>query len=706
MELFTMFSRGLVLLSLIFAMTGPGPVLPAAPPVKPFSSFIPFMTTQMTYSELGPTGGEVTAFIINPLDSQEMYAGTFGGGVFKSTDGGATWQKSNSGLIDLYIQSMAIDPKNPSTVYAGMYKYGVYKSTDSGLNWSPTGPGLNQDAVVYDLQVDPQNPNILYAGTRSWTLVFTYQPPWGGGVFKSIDGGNSWTVQNNGLTEDWVYSLVVDPTNPATIYAASHSQGVFKSVDSAATWKAMNNGLSDLAGRSIVVDSLHPQTVYFGAWHTGGVYKTSNGGTSWSQISNGLGGAKIYKLFIDPVDPTNVYAATYLTGLYKTTNSGSGWNLAGYGADFITSIGVDPNNHDRVFAGTAGAGLFSSSDGAATWKSSSSGLTASLVNYVAANADYLFVGLDGGGMFRSRDSGVTWLATSEFEHFPVNTIVVNPSNSKVVYAATSRQGVLKTTDGGNTWSTVNNGLAAATNAATSRLVPGPLAPQDILQALQEEERPSLGNEAGVFLSATISYSILTLAFDWRNPANVYLGTNTGGVIKSSNSGSSWASSGLSGMAVYTLAVDPVNSQTVYAGTDGSAGALWKSMNGGQTWNGSNSGIQNLTVSAVVIDQANANDLYAATSDGVYYSSDGGSGWQLIGFSGATVYSLALTPQGLFAGTDRGLRLTHDGGDHWLEYSSGTPAMQVNSMMQTSANGKILFAATNGQGLVVFPGNPN
>ena len=706
MELFTMFSRGLVLLSLIFAMTGPGPVLPAAPPVKPFSSFIPFMTTQMTYSELGPTGGEVTAFIINPLNSQEMYAGTFGGGVFKSTDGGATWQNSSSGLIDLYIQSMAIDPKNPDTVYAGMYKYGVYKSTDGGLTWSATGPGLNQDAIVYDLQVDPQTPDILYAGTRRWTLVFTWQPPWGGGVYKSIDGGDSWTVQNNGLTEDWVYSLAIDPTNPATIYAASHSQGVFKSVDSAATWKAMNNGLSDLAGRSIMVDSLHPQTVYFGTWHTGGVYKTSNGGTSWQQISSGLGGAKIYKLLIDPVDPTTVYAATYLTGLYKTTNSGSGWKLVGYGADFITSVGVDPKNHARVFAGTAGAGLFSSGDGAATWKSSSRGLTASFVNSVTQNSDYLFVGLDGGGLYRSKDSGATWLVTAEFAHFPVNTIVVNPGNSKVVYAATVRQGVLKTTDGGSTWYSVNNGLAAAANAAGSGLAPRPSTPMDIMQAVQEEESPSTGNETGILLPATISYSILTLAFDWRNPANVYLGTNTSGVIKSINSGGSWGPSGLSGKAVYTLAVDPVNTQTVYAGTDGSSGSLWKSADGGQNWNTSNNGIQNLTVNAVVIDQANSNHLYAATSNGVYYSSNGGSGWQQIGFSGATVYSLALGTQGLFAGTDIGLRLTRDGGAHWFEISSGTPAVQVNSILQTSANGKILFAGTHGQSLIVFPGNLN
>jgi photosystem II stability/assembly factor-like uncharacterized protein len=466
----------------------------------------------------------------------------------------------------------------------------------------------------------------------------------------------------------------------------------------------MNGGLSDKAGRSIVVDPLHPQIVYFGTWHTGGVYRTSNGGTSWQQISSGLGGAKIYKLLVDPVAPTTVYAATYLTGLFKTTTSGSSWKLVGYGADFITSMGVDPNNHARVFAGTAGAGIFGSSDGTATWKSANTGLTASLVNSVTRNSDYLFVGLDGGGLFRSKDGGATWLSTGEFAHYPVTTVVVNPGNAKVVYAATVRQGVLKSTDGGSTWSTVNNGLAPAVSAVATARAAGPSAPFDIIQTVQEEESPQPGSE--LISPETISYSILTLAFDWKNPANVYLGTNTSGVLKSSNSGGLWSASGLSGKAVYTLVVDPNTTQTIYAGTDGSSGALWKSPDGGQTWNSSNSGIQNLTVNALLIDPVTTSHLYAATSNGVYYSSNGGGSWQLIGFSGAIVYSLALTSQGLFAGTDRGLRATRDNGVHWYEYTSGIPAMQGDSLLQSNVNGKILFIGTHGQSLVVMPGNPN
>jgi photosystem II stability/assembly factor-like uncharacterized protein len=699
MSPFSIFYRWLALVSLVLALTGPvNPDGPAAPPDEPYHAFLPHLSSQAAFAKLGPVGGSVTALVIDPLNSQIMYAGTFGGGVYKSVDGGKTWQDSSSGLIDLYIQSMAIDPKNPDTVYAGMYRFGVYKSTDGGLNWYSTGPGLNAFPIVYDLQVDPQNPDILYAGTRGWTPVFTWAPPWGGGVFKSVNGGDTWTIQNNGLTEDWVYSLAIDPTNPQIVYAAAHSMGVFKSTDGAATWKAMSKGISDLAGRAIVVDPKNPLNVYYGAWHTGGVFKTTNGGSSWGVVSSGLSGAKIYKLLIDPVNPTILYAATYLTGLFKSTNSASGWSLAAYGSDFIASMAVDPANHARVFAGTAGAGLFSSSDTGKTWGASSQGLLASLIDSLAQNSTYLFAGLDGGGLYRSKDGGATWLATSELGHQSVKSIVVNPANPGVVYATTSANGVYKSTDGGATWQTKNSGLAVASLAPASVSGAVPSGPLDLFQAVQQEDG------AGELAPDAISYSILTLAFDFSNPANVYLGTSTSGVIKSVNSGVSWAASGLAGLAVYSLAVDPAHPQVVYAGTDGASGALWKSQNGGANWSQSNSGLQNITVNFILVDPSNSSHVLAGTSDGVYQSTNNGGGWKHTGFAGIPAYTLAFTSQGLFAATGSGLFITWNGGVDWLDYGEAAPVLQVNCLLPGSASGKVLFAGSNGRSLVVFPGN--
>jgi photosystem II stability/assembly factor-like uncharacterized protein len=720
MSFFSIFFRWLTLASLLSAFTGPvipnGPATPPNEPNRsffphvgaqesfpftvpnePYRSFVPHLSAQDTITSLGPVGGEVTALVINPLNTQIIYAGTFGGGVYKSVDGGKTWQDSSGGLIDLYIQSMAIDPQNPETVYAGMYRFGVYKSTDGGLSWAPTGPGLNEAPIVYDLQVDPQNPQILYAGTRGWTPVFTWQPPWGGGVFKSVNGGDTWTKQNNGLTEDWVYSLAIDPIHPQIVYAASHSQGVFKSTDGAATWTAMSKGIGDLAGRAIVVNPQNPQIVYYGTWHGGGVFRTTNGGTSWGQVSSGLSGAKIYKLLIDPAAPSTLYAASYLTGLFKSTNSGSGWGLAALGSDFIAAMAVDPADHSRVLAGTAGAGIYSSSDTGNTWASINQGLYASLIESLAQNSSYLFAGLANGGLYRSKDRGATWTVAGELDHQAVNSITINPANSSVIYATTSVAGVYKSTDGGLTWQTKNSGLAAASLAPASVSVNSPTGPFDLFQEVrQEDEVTGLAPQA-------ISYSILTLAFDTSNPANVFIGTNTSGVLMSTNSGGSWGASGLAGLAVYSLAVDPSAPQVIYAGTDGSSGALWKSTNGGSSWSQSSSGLQNITVNFVLVDPAQTSHVLAGTSDGVYQSTNSGGSWARIGFAGVPVYSLTFTGQGLFAAAGSGLFISRDGGAHWLDFTGIEPVFQVNCLLPAQDSGKVLFAGTNGRGMVVFPG---
>jgi photosystem II stability/assembly factor-like uncharacterized protein len=579
-----------------------------------------------------------------------------------------------------------------------MYRFGVYKSTDAGQTWGPTGPGLGDFPIVYDLQVDPQNPDILYAGTRGWTPVFSWAPPWGGGMFKSIDGGANWTKHNNGLSEDWVYSIAIDPSNPQTVYAASHSMGVFKSTDGAASWKAMNKGIGDQAGRAIVINPQNPQVIYYGAWHTGGVFKTTNGGTSWSSVSSGLNGAKIYKLMIDPANPTILYAASYLTGLFKSTNSGSGWSLAALGSDFIAAMAVDPANHARVFLGTASSGVYSSSDTGKTWASANQGLFASLVDSTAQNSTYLFVGLDNGGMYRSKDQGTTWVAVPELGHLAVKSIVINPTNSNVIYATTSTNGVYKSTDGGVTWQAKNSGLAVAAASLAPASTPNATlpVPGDIFEAIDQEEG------AGSLAPDAISYSILTLGIDFSNPANIFIGTNNSGVLKSTNSGGSWAGSGLAGLAIYSLADDPAHSQVIYAGTDGPSGGLWKSSNSGSSWSQSNSGMQNVTVYFILIDPANSSHVLAGTNDGVYQSTNSGGSWNRTGFAGIPVNSLVFTSQGLFAATGIGLYLSHNIGVDWLAYGGVDPVLQINSLLSGSASGKTVFGGSNGRSLVVFP----
>jgi len=698
MKVIEMIARYIVLIGLAFGLSGPGSQqpAPALPKALPIQMYLPIEIKPFGFDSAGPEGGEIPSFVINPKNTQEMYAGTWGGGVYKSVDGGANWQPSSSGLINEFIQSLAIDPKTPSTIYAGLYGYGVYKSVDSGETWEPTGPGLNSNPIVYDLQVDPQNPDNIYAGTRSLTPVFA--PPYGGGAYKSVDGGNTWAPVNNGLAEDWVYGLAIDPSNPSTVYAALHTQGISKTIDGGKTWKSINSGLDDLSGRSVVIDPLHPQTLYLGVWHGGSVFKSTNGGSSWQAARNGLNGAKIYKLIKDPADSNIIYAAN-ARGMAKSSNAGGSWSGIGYGNDFIPSMAVDPSNHNVVFTGVMGVGLLRSANGGGSWAFSQHGLRASIAVSMVQSSTTLFVGLAGNGIARSTDGGKTWLGGGNgVGDVWVNAIAINPSNSQEMFAGTDRAGVFKSTNGGSSWTDMNSGMAIVSGAIGESHAPGRLFPKDLEQTIEDEDLLAPGAASPKIVTADLGYQILSLAFDPLNPSNVYLGTDSRGVYKSTNSGGTWSAVGLSAKPIYALVTDRSHSNYVYAATSADANTLYKSTDGGGTWNIYNRGIQGFSLSQLIIDPANANHLYAGASNGVYQSFDGGSNWQLYGLAGQGVSSLVLTPGGMSVGTGSGLRITTDGGAHWLARQAEAPYLGVLSIQLNNHDQKTLMMGTFGWGV--------
>ena len=178
-------------------------------------------------SAYGLSAPSVFALAIDPSAPATLYASTYAGGVFKSTNGGESWSAINTGFDTRYriiVSALAIDPSAPATLYAGTSHDvefgpgdGVFKSTNGGKSWSEINAGLT-DPSVLALAIDPRNPATLYAGTL------------GGGVFKSTNGGGSWSAVNTGLTSTDVIALAIDPSNPAALYAGTGG-GVFKSTD-------------------------------------------------------------------------------------------------------------------------------------------------------------------------------------------------------------------------------------------------------------------------------------------------------------------------------------------------------------------------------------------------------------------------------------------------------------------------------------------
>jgi photosystem II stability/assembly factor-like uncharacterized protein len=306
------------------------------------------------WTSIGPGADYVKVIRIDPLTPSILYAGLVyergdypAGGVYKSVDGGKTWNSSSTGIPTNHdIFGLAIDPVTPSTLYAGDWAGGVYKSTDSGSTWSLTTE-LNP---VYTIVIDPKAPSTVYAGMD-----------YDRGLYKSIDGGNTWNALTEGMPSDFsAYAIAVDPNTSSTVYVGVDG-GVYKSTDGGNHWTAMSSGV--LAGSTVLalaINPVTPSTVYAA---TAGnlVFVSGDGGSTWTNSSTGLPNVEgLHDLKIDPVSPTTLYAAAFFGGVYKSTDSGATWNPMNTDLTDLTvhSIALLPTNPADIYIGTCNSGVF------------------------------------------------------------------------------------------------------------------------------------------------------------------------------------------------------------------------------------------------------------------------------------------------------------------------------------------------------------
>ena len=277
-----------------------------------------------TWSHIGL--GNVRALAIDFVNPNTLYAGTSSSGIvyapgerflFKSTDGGATWSNSNS-PVDFDISLLLMDPTSPQTLYAGSVGSYIgsgeitpWKSTDGGATWN----GSRTSLAPYGWAINPVNPQIIYAPGDNYASFHVVDS----GLFKSTDGGANWSA--TGLTKTFVSAVSIDPFNPDTLYAGTKDYGVvdipfrgmLKSTDGGNNWFAINNGLSDLVGNVsgipvLAMDPEDPNILYAGTSGRG-VFRSADGGASWSEFNLGLTNPSINALAIDPLGK-HLYAAT------------------------------------------------------------------------------------------------------------------------------------------------------------------------------------------------------------------------------------------------------------------------------------------------------------------------------------------------------------------------------------------------------------
>jgi hypothetical protein len=356
------------------------------------------------------------AYVVGTDNSSWSFDGSFPitpgnlnpGGVFTSSNGGATWNWSSAGLLHPQVLSLAVDPVTPNRIYAGT-GHGVARSSDSGATWNstvqaqPTAAGLAPPVAIghiFALAINPVSPAILYAGTSQ-------------GVYQSLDAGITWDLTSTGLVNStsgpYVQAIAVDPITPATLYAGT-SLGVFSSTNAAAFW-GPNIGLYTYDVRALAIDPLDPAILY--AATISGLYRSTDSGVSWTAFSNGLTNLVCLSLAIDPQTPSTLYVGT-ANALFKSTDHGTNWNPLSLTLGFTNGLQINAlalATSATLYAGTD-QGTFKSTDGGGTWSIITNGLPALGTSALAispANSALLYAGTSGFPTTNSSDAFLTRL---------------------------------------------------------------------------------------------------------------------------------------------------------------------------------------------------------------------------------------------------------------------------------------------------------
>ena len=648
---------------------------------------------------IGPFGGTVVTIAVDPSNPQTVYAGSYGSGVYRSFDGGATWNPASQNLTNLYVYSLAIDPRKNSNLYAGTYGSQIYKSEDGGNSWYWSGSGMQAQAIVYSISIDGFDPSIIYATTRGASEG--PNGPWNGVVYRSTDYGLTWQPSLNNLeNEDWAYSIIVNPNHHDQVFIATHEHGPYRSDDYGESWHPMQNGIQDDSGRSIVVGlaSGFSQTFYYGVWHNDSVYKSVNAGGSWELSNNGIPAQRVYKITLDPQDGQNIFLSTFTSGILFSADGGASWDRAGLPEDYIYTLVLNPNDPNHMLTGTYGDGVYRSEDAGANWSRSSSGINNSMVTSVVPSpteANTIYASVYGGGVFKSWNLGQTWAEINTgLPNLLVLDLVMDPAHPGLLYALTNQAGLFKndlnTTNG---WIYVGQGLPLTSTIQQAYPADYPLATLEMEEAITEQPTST---------SSTLATHppLLKMVFAPSNPQIVYLVTSGSGVYRSSNGGQNWQPTALNSTSINSLAVDLNDSNLLYAiSSDPNAsiynGVLRISKDGGTSWYPPISSMNFYSLGATPLVPG---ILYAGTSNGIYKYD--GSIWTQLGLSGLIVTAIRFDPAQptlIYAGTNQGAYYSLDGGLNWRFADANLSGQTIDSISINPTLHSLVYFGTTTHG---------
>jgi photosystem II stability/assembly factor-like uncharacterized protein len=628
--------------------------------------------------------GRITGIVVDPTDSNTIYVGAAQGGIWKTIDRGKTWSPKSDNEVSLAIGALAIDPGDHLTLYAGTgegnfaldsyYGIGILKTTNGGASWTRLGAEKFTGARFCRLIIDPTTPTTLFAATTF-------------GVYRSMDGGMSWTQMTSGLptisaTVPAATAIIIDPTTPDTVYAAFWASGIYRTNNASAanpTWTKITSGLpaSNFSRIALGIAPSTPQTLYAlladaNASSINQFYRSTDGGNTWSSIplpaaadgSPSLGGQGFYNLnvAVDPTTPDIVYlsAISLWKAMYHPATGA--WTFTDIGNDIHPdnhAFAFDPADHLVIYAGSDG-GIYTSSDGGMTWSDTiNSGLCITQCEFMEQHPTsdaVIFLGTQDNGTEQFRNSPVFYHADDGDGGF----VAIDPTTPRNVLSTYYGLRPKRSTAGGafGSWASEASGLSGdamfyppltldQSNSSNSAI--------GGTKVFLDAEQGEGGWPDSVALPGLAAREFIS-AINYTNSDLIYVGTNKGKAYRLTKSGGTWTPTAIHAAPlparwIWDIAPRPDDINTVIVVMSGFGTAhVWRGtvpVSGTVVWadiSGTGAGrLPDIPVNALVIEPLAPDTMYIATDIAVFRTIDGGTTWTLFsdGLPNCAVFDMRL-----------------------------------------------------------------
>ena len=595
-----------------------------------------------------PGNGRVNAVAMDPTDPDVLYVGTPSAGLWKSIDGGGTWQSLFTDLPSMGVSSIVVDPDDPSVVYmatgdgdgADTYSMGVLKSTDGGATWNTTGLSwtLDEARTTRCLRMAPTDPQRMLCAAS-------------GGLFFSADGGGTWDQVRTGNFSD----VEFQPGNDSIVYASALTFN--RSTNGGATFAVPPaNGLpsgGNIGRMAIAVSPNQPQWVYVLCSNDVdngflGLYRSTDGGLTFTLQSgtpnlfgyetdgSDTGGQAWYDmaLAVDPENASIVYAGG--VNVWKSTDAGQTWDIKAHWI-FPSDIGYTHADihtleflDGHLFCGSDG-GLYRSADGAEDWTDLSAGLNITQFYRLGGSEliPYKF-------MAGAQDNGTNRLVNGNWTHvFGADGMeaAIDPEEPQIVYGTYQMGGLLRSYNNGQDWDYIGENVWEDGPWITPFLIDPDNTMHLLAGYMNIWSTWDRGDSWEQLTNWNQDQGVRCLAMAPSN-SNVIYAARQDIMERSLNGGLSWTNilNGLPQLTPTSFAVDPEDPMHVYVSFSGNVAGekVYASTNGGLSWANHSMNLPNVAVNSVVYEPGTANGLYAGTDMGVFYTNNTFSDWQPFG----------------------------------------------------------------------------